>query len=92
MVPKLIAEKAAGLDIEEVIWDRGYSQLRPEMTSHPLNQAGIHQTFRPKERQRALKPFNEHAADRRPPRERIRAEASPGSSPDATYTYEQAFT
>jgi hypothetical protein len=40
------------------VWDRGYSQSVPEHTSHPLNRAGIHQTFRPMERQRPAKPFS----------------------------------
>jgi hypothetical protein len=62
VVPKLIAEKDAGLPIEDLIWDRGYSQLRPETTSHPLNRAGIHQTFRPKDPQRSEKTFSEYAA------------------------------
>jgi hypothetical protein len=62
VVPKLIAEKDAGLPIEDLIWDRGYSQLRPETTSHPLNKAGIHQTFRPKDPQRIERTFSEYAS------------------------------
>jgi hypothetical protein len=58
IVPTLIAAKEAGLDIEDVVWDRGYSQSVPEHTSHPLNRAGIHQTFRPMEHQRPAKPFS----------------------------------
>jgi hypothetical protein len=61
VVPMLIAAKEAGLDITDVIWDRGYSQLSPETTSRPLNQAGIGQTFRPKDPQRIAKPFSEDA-------------------------------
>jgi len=62
VVPKLIAEKEAGLEVEDLIWDRGYSQLRAETTAHPLSRAGIHQTFRPRDSQRTERPFNEHAA------------------------------
>ncbi len=100
VVPKLIAEKVAGLEIEDVIWDRGYSQLRPEMTSHPLNQAGIQQTFRPKERQRALKPFNEyavliegHLVSASAPRHLQGLLPMPpmGSTAKVKATYEQAF-
>lgn len=58
IVPTLVAAKEAGLDIEDVVWDRGYSQSRPERTSHPLNRAGIHQTFRPMEHQRPARPFS----------------------------------
>jgi hypothetical protein len=62
VVPKLIAEKDAGLPIEDLIWDRGYSQLRPETTSYPLSRAGIHQTFRPKDPQRIERTFSEYAS------------------------------
>ena len=61
IVPKLIAAKAGGLDVNDVVWDRGYSQLRPENTNHPLNRAGIQTTFRPKDTQRAARPFSEDA-------------------------------
>lgn len=62
VVPKLIDAKESWLDVDEVVWDRGYSQLRPETTSHPLNQAGISQTFRMMDWQRKLQPFDEHAS------------------------------
>jgi hypothetical protein len=58
-VPTLLAAKALGQDIDDVIVDRGYSQLRPETLAHPLNRAAIHQTFRPMERQRKPLPFRE---------------------------------
>ena len=61
IVPKLIAAKAGGFDIDDVVWDRGYSQLRPENTNHPLNRAGIQTTFRPKDTQRAARPFSADA-------------------------------
>jgi hypothetical protein len=61
IVPKLIAAKEAGLDIDDVVWDRGYSQLLPENTTHPLNRAGIQTTFRPKDTQRVARPFSEDA-------------------------------
>lgn len=61
VVPKLIAAKEEGFDVDDVIWDRGYSQLLPENTSHPLNRAGISQTFRPKDHQRVRKPFRDDA-------------------------------
>jgi hypothetical protein len=60
VVSKLIDSKQRWLDVEEVVWDRGYSQLRPETTTHPLNQAGIRQTFRTMDWQRKAKPFDEH--------------------------------
>jgi hypothetical protein len=49
------------LPVDDVVWDRGYSQLRPERISHPLHAAGIEHTFRPKGAQRATVPFSEHA-------------------------------
>jgi hypothetical protein len=61
IVPKLIADKAGGFDTDDVVWDRGYSQLRPENTNHPLGRAGIQTTFRPKDTQRAARPFSEDA-------------------------------
>jgi hypothetical protein len=61
IVPKLIAAKNAGLDIDDVIWDRGYSQLRPERTNYPLSRSGIQTTFRPKDAQRVARPFSEDA-------------------------------
>jgi hypothetical protein len=61
IVPTLIAAKDRGWHVENVVWDRGYSQLRPETTSHPLSRAGIQQTFRPMETQRLVKPFSTDA-------------------------------
>jgi hypothetical protein len=58
IVPKIIAAKADGFDINDVVWDRGYSQLRPENTNHPLNRAGIQTTFRPKDTQRVARTFS----------------------------------
>jgi hypothetical protein len=60
--PLLIDAKRSGEPIQDVIVDRGYSQLKAETTVHPLRQAGIHMTFRPKgERQEGLRPFSLHA-------------------------------
>ena len=61
VVPKLIDAKERWLEVDEVVWDRGYSQLRPENTTHPLNQAGIRSTFRTMDWQRTAKPFDERA-------------------------------
>lgn len=61
VVPRLIEAKEAGLPVDDVIWDRGYSQLSPDTTTHPLRQAGIGTTFRPKDPQRIARPFDEHA-------------------------------
>jgi hypothetical protein len=60
VVPKLIDAEQRWLDVDDLVWDRGYSQLRPETTTHPLNQAGIAQTFRMMGWQRQSKPFDEH--------------------------------
>lgn len=60
VVPGLIDAKQRWLDVDELVWDRGYSQLRPETTTHPLNQAGIGQTFRTMDWQRTRKTFDDH--------------------------------
>jgi hypothetical protein len=60
VVPKLIDAKQRWLDVYELVWDRGYSQLRPETTTHPLNQAGVGQTFHTMDWQRQRKTFDEH--------------------------------
>ncbi len=39
--PQADRRQAGGFDVDDVVWDRGYSQLRPETTSHPLNRSGI---------------------------------------------------
>ncbi len=61
VVPRLLDLQRRGFGINEVIWDRGYSQLRPETTAHPLHRAGVDQTFRPKDPQRKLLPYSTDA-------------------------------
>jgi hypothetical protein len=61
VVPHLISAKNSGADLKEVLYDRGYSQLRPETHSHPLNRAGIEQTFQPKGHQRLPRPYTKDA-------------------------------
>jgi hypothetical protein len=61
IVPLVVDMKERGIDVNEVVWDRGYSQLRPEHTAHPLRRAGIEQTFRPMTHQRKAKPFRTEA-------------------------------
>ena len=61
IVPAIIAAKKAGQPIDEVIWDRGYSQLLAERTTHPLRQAGIDLTFQPSKWRRLAKPFTKDA-------------------------------
>jgi hypothetical protein len=57
IVDDLIAAKAAGDPIEDVIWDPGYSLCKPGTVHHKLAQAGIHQTFQPVTHQRGTRPF-----------------------------------
>ena len=45
IVPQILAAKKAGQSIDNVVLDRGYTQLLPEAWQYPLLQAGIHQTF-----------------------------------------------
>ncbi len=61
IVPALVEAKQAGQPIEDVVWDPGYSLCRSETAFHPLQRAGIHQTFRPVTHQRAVKPFSADA-------------------------------
>ena len=61
VVDTLISAKGGGQNIEEVVWDPGYSLCKPESTSVPLAQAGIVQTFQPVTHQRGSRPFSGEA-------------------------------
>ena len=61
IVDDLIAAKAAGESIDDVVWDPGYSLCKPGTVHHRLAQAGIHQTFQPVTHQRGLRPFSGEA-------------------------------
>ncbi|MGA3216084.1 MAG: hypothetical protein ABSD97_10410 [Acidimicrobiales bacterium] len=61
VVGSLIADKISGHDIDEVIWDPGYSLCRPETTTFPLTRAGISQTFQLVTSQRGIRPFSKEA-------------------------------
>lgn len=58
IVDDLIAAKQAGDQIDDVVWDPGYSLCKPGAVHHRLAQAGIHQTFQPVTHQRGLRPFS----------------------------------
>ena len=58
VVDTLISAKAGGQQIEEVVWDPGYSIHKPGSTSVPLAQVGIVQTFQPVTHQRGRRPFS----------------------------------
>jgi hypothetical protein len=58
IVDDLIAAKAAGEAIDDVVWDPGYSLCKPGSVHHKLAQAGIHQTFQPVTHQRGVRPFS----------------------------------
>jgi hypothetical protein len=100
IVPKLVEAKEKGLGIKDVIWDRGYSQLLPERTTHPLNQAGIQTTFRLKDPQRISRPFSEdalviegHLVSSHAPKDLRRLLPMPpmGASAEESARYEEAF-
>jgi hypothetical protein len=57
IVDALIASKKAVCDINDVIWDPGYSLCQPGTTSYPLTQAGIEQTLELVTHQRGVRPF-----------------------------------
>jgi hypothetical protein len=58
LVDDLIAAKASGEPINDVVWDPGYSLCKPGTVHHKLAQAGIHQTFQPVTHQRGPRPFS----------------------------------
>jgi hypothetical protein len=79
VVPMLIAAKEAGLDITDVIWDRGYSQLSPARNLASA-QPGGHPADLPPEgsathREALLRGRDPH---RGPPRERTASQGDVG--------------
>jgi hypothetical protein len=58
VVHELVAAKRERHDIDDVVWDPGYSLCTPGTTHHKLAQAGIDQTFQPVTHQRGIKPFS----------------------------------
>ncbi len=61
MTPILIAAKARGEKLRDVLWDPGYSECRPETWSYPLGRAGISSTFSLTMAQRGIRPFSKRA-------------------------------
>ena len=57
IVDALIASKKTVSDVNDVIWDPGYSLCQPGTTSYPLTQAGIEQTLELVTHQRGIRPF-----------------------------------
>lgn len=58
IVDDLIAAKASGEPIDDVVWDPGYSLCKPGTVHYKLAQADIHQTFQPVTHQRGARPFS----------------------------------
>jgi hypothetical protein len=58
IVDDILEAKERGDDIEDVVWDPGYSLCKPGTVHHRLAQAGIHQTFQPVTHQPGDKPFS----------------------------------
>ena len=58
IVGDLVAAKAEGERLDDVVWDPGYSLCKPGTVHHKLAQAGIHQTFQPVTHQRGARPFS----------------------------------
>ena len=61
VVDDLIAAKAGGAPLQDVVWDPGYSLCTPGTTHHKLAQAGIGQTFQVVTHQRNPRPFSGEA-------------------------------
>jgi hypothetical protein len=57
IVPDLIAANASAHDVDDVVWDPGYSLCKPETTGHRLTRAGIEQTLQLVTHQRGIRPF-----------------------------------
>ena len=64
----VIAAKAAGERVDDVVWDPGYSLCKPESVHDKSAQAGIDLTFQPVTHQQGLRLFSARDAllDRRP--------------------------
>jgi hypothetical protein len=58
VVEGLIADKRDGHQIDDVVWDPGYSLCKEGTTAHPLAQAGIAQTFQVVTHQRGSRLFS----------------------------------
>ncbi len=58
IVANLIEAKRSGHEIDDVVWDPGYSLCKAESSAHPLAQAGIAQTFQVVNYQRGRRPFS----------------------------------
>jgi hypothetical protein len=61
IVENLIDTKRSGHEIDEVVWDPGYSLCKAESSAHPLAQAGIAQTFQVVNHQRGRRPVSGEA-------------------------------
>jgi hypothetical protein len=58
IVEGLITAKDGGHEINDVVWDPGYSLCRAESTAYPLAQSGIAQTFQVVTHQRGRRPVS----------------------------------
>jgi hypothetical protein len=98
-VDSLIASKDAGAELNDVVWDPGYSLCTPGTTGHPLAKAGIGQTFQPVTHQRASKPFSGDAllidgqffSSHLPQALRVLAAPPRGASEEEKLVYEAKF-
>lgn len=99
IVDDLVAAKAAGALIDEVVWDPGYSLCSAGTTHHKLACAGIHQTFQPVTHQRGIRPFAGQAllldgqlySNLLPDELRELPMPPRGAAEDVKLTHEQAF-
>jgi hypothetical protein len=58
IVEELIESRTRVHDIDDVVWDPGYSLCQPATTTYPLAQAGISQTIELVTHQRGVRPFS----------------------------------
>jgi hypothetical protein len=57
IVEELIAASKEFHEIDDVVWDPGYSLCKPETTTHLLARSGIATTMQPVVHQRGIRPF-----------------------------------
>jgi len=58
IVDDLVAARHAGTNLNDVVWDPGYSLCTPDTTEHKLAAAGISTTFQAVTHQRLPRPFS----------------------------------
>jgi hypothetical protein len=99
IVPELLSAEKRGQELDDVVWDPGYSLCQADTTYHPLHHGGVHQTLQPVTHQRGRRPFaadalliDGHLFSRLLPSELVDLPMPPrGASVAEKLEYERAF-